>query len=378
MPADVNGTINIIAEVVGNNQSPSKAGSILEGRNKKQTDANRKGFLEMVKHSKTLRFIMFGLVTQSSVMSTTLGALVRLLGILLDSFLMPLVPLLKRGMDTFSDWVLFIANFEWPEDWGAYWQSLIDWWNNQWETKGGLVGIIKELFLDAAGVSLLSALFATFALGPRSGLWVLQNTFGTGAKLTVSFLKGLLGWTKTAAKTGGGVITSVLKTVGTVLLSTGGLLKKLFGKTPVFLKKQLHKAWGLARMAGASVVTLAWRGLLFAAGPIMAALSGAGGVIASVWSALGLGSALAALGVAAFWVILIGGLIVTSIWISNALMNRVFGKGLWEVWNDFIESLRDWAYNTVKSVGDSWEAGMDFFDFDFPMPSYDEIRGGGT
>ena len=59
-------------------------------------------------------------------------------------------------------------------------------------------------------------------------------------------------------------------------------------------------------------------------------------------------------------------------------MNRVFGKGLWEVWNDFIESLRDWAYNTVKSVGDSWEAGMDFFDFDFPMPSYDEIRGGGT
>ena len=77
MPADVNGTINIIAEVVGNNQSPSKAGSILEGRNKKQTDANRKGFLEMVKHSKTLRFIMFGLVTQSSVMSTTLGALVR-------------------------------------------------------------------------------------------------------------------------------------------------------------------------------------------------------------------------------------------------------------------------------------------------------------
>ena len=168
MPADVNGTINIIAEVVGNNQSPSKSGDILAGRDKQETAKNRKGFLEIVKYSKTLRFVMFGLVTQSTVMSTTLGALVRLLGILLDSFLMPFLPTLIAGMNVFATWTKFLLTMTWPEDWGVFWQDLVDWWNNQWETKGGLVGIIKDLFRDAAGVSLLSALFATMILGPRS------------------------------------------------------------------------------------------------------------------------------------------------------------------------------------------------------------------
>ena len=169
--------------------------------------------------------------------------------------------------------------------------------------------------------------------------------------LTVGFLKTLLGWTKTAATTGGSFVMNTLRTLGTVLLSAGGLVKKLFSNAPVFLKTQLTKAWGLARMAGASVATMAWRGLLFAAGSIGTALSASGGVIASVWSALGLGSALAAIGYVAFWALVIAAIIVTSIWVANWITNRIFKKGLWQLWEDYIESLGDWAYNQMITLG---------------------------
>ena len=188
---------------------------------------------------------------------------------------------------------------------------------------------------------------------------MLQNSFGLAAKLSVKFLKGLLGWTKTAVSTGGGIVSSVFRTIGTALLSVPGLLKKLFVRaTPVFMKTQLTKAWGLAKLAAAPVGRIAWRLLLFSSGSIMSVLASAGGVVGSVWAALGLGPALAAIGYVAFWGLVIAAVAVTALWIANWITNKVFQKGIGDAINDYIDGMGEWTYRATKAAISALPAGI--------------------
>tara|TARA_R110002012_G_scaffold234538_1_gene408137 strand:+ start:442 stop:1572 length:1131 start_codon:yes stop_codon:yes gene_type:complete len=331
MPADVNGTINIIAEVVGRGQSPSNNANVLEGRTAQETEKNRRGFLDLALDSKKIKLVIFGLLANSKILGTTLQSTARLIGLLVDVLLMPFLPILMAGMGFFASIVSFVLKVS-EGDWSGIWTDLRDWWTTTWEEDGGLVGIIKAVLAGASGTAALTALIATFFIGPRAGLWVLQNTFfaaaTNGYMLSKAFIGKLMGWTSTlfrGARDGGG---SVLKTVGNALLSTAGLLKKLFAKiTPVWAKDFLIKSWGLLKIAGkaltgtaANLISTLWKSRLLGVARI------GGTWIAGLFGSLGLGGALATLGF--YGLLLLAGvaLMVTGFWVLNALSNMIFGK----------------------------------------------------
>lgn len=344
MPADVNGTINIIAEVVGRSQSPSNNANVLEGRTAQETEKNRRGFLGLALDGRKIKLVMFGLLAQSKIIGTTLQTTFRLIGILVDVFLMPFIPILQDGMGFFSSIVTFTVKLM-NGDWSGIWNDLKDWWYGNWEEGGGLVGIIKAVLSGATGTAALTALIATMFMGPRAGIWVLQNTFGLALKggylLSKNFIGKLMGWTSTlfrGARGGGG---SVLKTVGNVLLNTAGLLKKLFWKvTPVWGQTFLKNAWGLLKWTGkkltgtaANLVSGLWKSKLLRVGKI--GVTSVLGWVGALMAKLGIGAFLsgAAAGLGFFFLLSLVtiGAVVGGMFVLNALSNAIWNKGLMEL-----------------------------------------------
>ena len=342
MPTDVSGTINIIAEVVGRNQTATNdANDVLEGKNKQAKNKNRKNILGVALEMKTLVKILTigGLASQSKTASQSMGTIFRMLGFLVDVILMPLVPFFVRGLTVMGNILTFVQNFQWPSSMGEVWESLKDWWQNQWEEKGGLTGIIKEFFLDVTGVILLTSLLATFTLGPRAGLWILQNTFGRGAMLTKDFIGKLLGWTKKTAT----VLLQTVRTIGNyathALLNAPGLMKRMFVKSALFTKSMLAKAFGLVKfLPGGTKATKAatlaskylWKAALFGT-MILGSLWTA---VGSIFGALGISSALGAMGGALLpflFSLLFVGAVVSGIWVLNYILKKVFNKTLDEI-----------------------------------------------
>ena len=340
MPADVNGTINIIAEVVGKGQSPSNAANVLEGRTAQETEKNRRGFLGLALDANKVKLVIFGLLANSKILGSTLQAVSRIIGLLVDTLLMPFIPLLMAGMGFFASIVSFVLKVS-DGDWSGIWTDLKDWWITNWEDGGGMLGIIKAVLAGASGVAALTALVATFLIGPRAGVWVLQNTFGTvaskGYMLSKAFIGKLMGWSSTlfrgGTSTGTSVVKTVVNTVGNVILGTAGLLKKLFSKiTPVWTKNILMKAWGLTKIAGkalsgaaAKLVSGLWSSRLLGVAKL------GGTWIAGLFGSLGIGSALATVGFYALIALATVGLVVAGIWVLNAIANKLFKKNILEL-----------------------------------------------
>tara|TARA_R110000824_G_scaffold62407_2_gene165326 strand:- start:1004 stop:2128 length:1125 start_codon:yes stop_codon:yes gene_type:complete len=333
MPADVNGTINIIAEVVGKGQSPSNAANVLEGRTAQETEKNRRGFLGLALDANKVKLVIFGLLANSKILGSTLQAVSRIIGLLVDTLLMPFIPLLMAGMGFFASIVSFVLKVS-DGDWSGIWTDLKDWWITNWEDGGGIVGIIKAVVVGATGTALLTALLATFFMGPKTGLWVLQNTFGLAAKggymLSKAFIGKLMGWSSTLFRGAGSGGGSVLRTVGTALLNTAGLISKLFKKiTPVWTKNILMKAWGLTKLAtqalsgrAALLIQGLWKTRLFSVARM------GGSWLLGLLPAVGLGGALATVGFYALIALATIGVVVGGIWVLNAIANKVFKKNI--------------------------------------------------
>ena len=369
MPTDVSGTINIIAEVVGQNQSPSNASDILEGRNKQETNKNRKGFLDIVTSTKTWAFIMYGLVQNASVASTTLQTFGRLIGIMVDVFLMPIMPLLTRGINVMGGILLFVQNVM-AGNWSEIWAGLRDWWTKTWEEEGGLVGIIKELFLNATGLSLLLSLFAAVVMAPKAGLWLLKNSLGwasgKGVGLTKDLLKKLSGWTKTAAKTAISYIRTGARVAMNAVLSAPGLLKKLFvSKAPLFLKSALQSAWGVTKLFGKHLKNIAWKALLFGGRVITLTWSLIFPILTKIFSLLGGFSGLMTFGLVGLILAAVALITVGAIFVINLILNKVFNTNLQDFWDAMGHRIPFGGGGRRGGKGQSWE------DFKETMTSID-------
>lgn len=345
MPADVSGTINIIAEVVGRGQeSPAAAGDILKGKNKRDERKNTLNILGMQFEIGKLLKIMgvAGILSQSKLMSGSIKAIFDLLGALMDTIIAPLMPLLMKGLTIFAGIVNAAANMSIPDSWSDLWQGLLDWFTNLWETEGGLWGIIKATLEGAAGVSLLTALLATMTFGPKTGWWVLSNTFGKGVGFTTAFLSSIFGiGSKQSLPTR---LMNAGKTAGTFVAqafaSSTALAKRMFSKAALFTKSKISAAMGLAGKVPyvSKLGSKAWKAVLFtgqavgaAAGAAIAASTGAArgglGVLRKVATSV----AKVATGKIGLLVIL-GALVVfasfSAIAVLNYLCNQIIGKGI--------------------------------------------------
>jgi hypothetical protein len=368
MPADVNGTIKIIAEVVGKGQAPSNDANVLAGRTAQETEKNRQGFLGLALDANKIKLVILGMLANSKILGTTLQNTARMIGLVVDVLLMPFLPILMDGMGFFASIVSFVLKVS-KGDWSGIWTDLKDWWTTNWEDGGGLLGIIKAVLSGASGVAALTALVATFFIGPRAGVWVLENTFGTVAKkgymLSKAFLGKLMGWSSSLIRGGAGAGTSIVKTVGNVLLGTAGLINKLFSKiAPVWAKEFLKTAWGLTKIAAlklsgmaAKLVSGLWSSRLLGVARI------GGTWIAGLLGSLGIGPALASLGSFSLLLLATVAMVVTGIWVLNAIANKIFNKNILEL--DLFSWIPDpstylsfnMSYGSYTSSGSSSGAG---------------------
>mgnify|MGYP003675516648 CR=1 FL=1 len=341
MPADVSGTINIIAEVVGRGQeSPAAAGDVLKGKNKRDERKNTLNILGMQFEIGKLLKIMgvAGILSQSKLMSGSIKAIFDLLGALMDIVIAPLMPLLMKGLTIFAGIVNAAANMSIPDSWSDLWQGLLDWFTNLWETEGGLWGIIKATLEGAAGVSLLTALLATMTFGPKAGWWVLSNTFGKGVGFTTSFLSSIFGIGSKQSLPAR--ILDAGKKSGSLVLeafaSSKTLVKRMFSRAALFTKSKISAAMGLAGKVPyvSKLASKAWKAVLFtgqAVGAAAGAAAGAAGSALGVLRKVATSVAKVATGKIGLLVIL-GALVVfasfSAIAVLNYLCNQIIGKGI--------------------------------------------------
>ena len=370
MPADVSGTINIIAEVVGRGQeSPAAAGDVLKGKNKRDERKNTLNILGMqVEIGKLLKIMgVAGILSQSKLMSGSIKAIFDLLGALMDIVIAPLMPLLMKGLTVFANIVNLFANLSIPESWSDFWQGLSDWFTTTWEQQGGLWGMIKATMEAAAGVSLLSALLATMMFGPKTGWWVLSNTFGKGIGLTPAFLSSIfgIGGKRSLASR----IVDAGKAVGSFVAqafaSSKTLMSRLFSsRAALFAKSKITAAMGLAGKVPfvSKIASGAWKAVLFAGQAVGAAAGAATGGAMAVMRSIGRGIAKMATGKISAAVI-IGAVVAlaafSAIAVLNYLMNKILGKGIADTLNDLWDAFQV-GYQYFRGGGSSYKgsAGM--------------------
>jgi hypothetical protein len=197
MPTDVSGTINIIAEVVGNSSSPvAGTGSSTTGKPKKDQQDNQNWIKDIWKSSQKMVALLGigGLLASSKIVSSTMGSIMRIFGTFMDIIIGPIAPLLIRGLVILATVVMWIRKLLTGEAaWSDAWAGLKQWWQTTWEEKGGLWGIIKEGLANTAGVVLIAALFGSVVATPIAGAWVMNQFFGKGWFLLKSLVKGAIG-----------------------------------------------------------------------------------------------------------------------------------------------------------------------------------------
>ena len=411
MPTDVSGTINIIAEVVGNSSSPvTGTGNSSLGKPKKE-----KGILALLKDvsksaSKMAAILgIGGLLASSKIISGTMGSIMRIFGTFMDVIIGPIAPLLVRGLVILATVVMWIRKLITGESaWSDAWAGLKQWWIDTWNEKGGLWGIFTEGLKNITGVALIAALFASIVATPMAGVWVMKQFFGVGKFLTKSLLKGALGLAKFlikapfklvkfaatvvsqgftfakyaakglfniipqfAAYAGRALWNMLPAVVQRPLLAASALLGKMFTKAAIFTKSILHGLVGFAKwgVSAAKVVAgWAWSTIMFGAGGIKTAakwttlkILGYLGLTQLFTTAgaylLGVGAAMLP---ALLGILIVGGAI-TAVILAKMLIEAAYGKSIKDIGDtmDYASQNPDWAAeNNVYVPPDKTNSGI--------------------
>jgi hypothetical protein len=345
MPTDVSGTISIIAEVIGNTNSPvAGTGSVIPSEDKKKNDANSKGILDMaVSVRKMIKLVgLGGILSQSKILSTSLGTSVRLFGTLVDIFIMPIAPLLVRGLVIFGKvvrWFSTLFDHGPIEHMKILWGGLVDWVKYSWNEKGGILGVFKEGAKNYTGVALLSSLFAATLFGPTKGLKLLKLFFGPGIWIAKKTIKAALGLVQFAGKkawsiarfTGQRIFDFSPAWVKRTMLGTQALFGKMFasGKAgAIFAKAAVMRYMGFAAGKVSTFARLGWSALMGLGGGLRIAAT----AFTSWLGGLGIFATMGSAAAAALPFLLVGLLItgaaVSAVWIIDYMMRKYLGFGV--------------------------------------------------
>ena len=375
MPTDVSGTINIIAEVVGNTNSPiAGTGSAIPSEDKKDSQANGKNIASIYDSMKKMIKIIGigGILSHSKVLSSSISSILRIFGTLIDIFLAPIAPLLVRGMVMFGNIVRWLALFlNHPlEALKSIWTGLLSWFKTTWEEKGGLFGVIKEATANVTGMALVSALLSSVIFGPVTtgkGIWWL---FGKGYWLTKSAIQTAIGWTKFALTNSPvATVKAIGLAVKNVVLGLGGLLGRVFGSTAIFLRTSVMKAFGM--LAATPVGAFTWK-LLLGVGKKLG--------IATVltWlGSLGIFAAMGSAALAALPYILIGLLIagaaVSAFYIIDYLSKKYLGFSTAQAFTNALQGAVNDIGSGTNRIGNavSGDAEVD----QFYLGVFETVRG---
>ena len=399
MPTDVSGTISIIAEVIGNTNSPvAGTGSVIPSEDKKKNDANSKGILDMaVSVRKMIKLAgIGGILSQSKILSTSLGTIVRLFGTLVDIFIMPIAPLLVRGLVIFGKvvrWFSTLFDHGPIEHMKILWGGLVDWVKYSWNEKGGILGVFKEGAKNYTGVALLSSLFAATLFGPTKGLKLLKLFFGPGIWIAKKTIKAALGLVQFAGKkawsiarfTGQRIFDFSPAWVKRTMLGTQALFGKMFasGKAgAIFAKATVMRYMGFAAGKVSTFARLGWSALLGMGGGIKIAATAFTSWLGGLGIFATMGSAAAAALPFILMGLLIAGVAVSAFWVIDQLMKRALGYGYiqaneraaieleradqrlregdYEGWRGAAERVGDWSLR----LWDSTQLGVIFKEYD--------------
>lgn len=394
MPTDVSGTINIIAEVVGNSSSPvTGTGNSSLGKPKKE-ESLLKTLQGVLKSSQKMVAILGigGLLASSKIISGTMGSIMRIFGTFMDMIIGPIAPLLVRGLVILATVVMWIRKLITGESaWSDAWAGLKQWWIDTWNEKGGLWGIFTEGLQNVTGAVLIAALFASIVATPMAGMWVMRQFIGTGTFILKKALKGALGlgkflvkapfkllkwvsfgvkqgfkfaaWTsrgllniapkfvplaKTAAQklitlaayTGRALFNLLPAVAQRPLLYAASLLNKMFTKAAIFTKSIIRNMVGFAKWGASAAKVVAgwsWTAIMFGGSAVkigavkLIGMLGLTGLFSAAGSALlGIGAALA---IPALLGILIVGVGVGTWFLADLLFKRAFGYSRKEAWS---------------------------------------------
>ena len=399
MPTDVSGTISIIAEVIGNTNSPvAGTGSAVPSEDKKKNNDNSKGILDMaVSVRKMIKLAgIGGILSQSKILSTSLGTIVRLFGTLVDIFIMPIAPLLVRGLVIFGKvvrWFSTLFDHGPIEHMKILWGGLVDWVKYSWNEKGGILGVFKEGAKNYTGVALLSSLFAATLFGPTKGLKLLKLFFGPGIWIAKKTIKGALGLLKFAGKktwsiarfTGKRIFDFSPAWAKRTMLGTQALFGKMFaaGKAgAIFAKATVMRYMGFAAGKVSTFARLGWSALLGMGGGIKIAATAFTSWLGGLGIFATMGSAAAAALPFILMGLLIAGVAVSAFWVIDQLMKRALGYGIikanerafieleradqrlregdYEGWRGAAERVGDWSLR----LWDSTQLGVIFKEYD--------------
>tara|TARA_R100000008_G_scaffold73838_1_gene52401 strand:+ start:710 stop:1981 length:1272 start_codon:yes stop_codon:yes gene_type:complete len=345
MPTDVSGTINIIAEVVGNSSSPiAGTGSSTTGKPSKEQQENQNWIKDIWKSSRKMLALLGigGLLASSKIISSTMGSIMRIFGTFMDIIIAPIAPLLVRGLVILATVVMWVRKLLTGEGaWSDAWAGLKNWFIDTWNEKGGLWGVLKEGLANITGVALIAALFASIVATPLAGWWVMKQFFGAGKFLTKLLLKGALGLIKFAVTTP----FKILKWTGSKLwnnlpmfakrpfLKASALMGKMFAKGAIFTKALLRSAFGLVSWgisAAARAGKWSWNALMLGGSFVkigavrLMGMLGLTAMFSAAGAALG-GFATAALPFALLGLIVIGAGISAAI-LFDMIWRRVFDR----------------------------------------------------
>ena len=181
MATDVSGTIHIIAEVMGESNSPNVSpgqGSAV-GPDKRLNKTAKSLSIMGVQIRKIIKLMTVGgLLKFSQNISNSLNGIFQMVGALVDLFFIPFAPAFIRALDALYPILGYMALLSVGEkNMGDIWGDLGKWWSNQIEEEGGVWGAIKELILDISSVALLGALL------------VIADPTGVGWKATKYFTR---------------------------------------------------------------------------------------------------------------------------------------------------------------------------------------------
>ena len=200
MATDVSGTIHIIAEVMGDANSPvTGTGSRTSAKEKRDRKATTIGVLGMEIELKTIiKYLAIGgIIANSKIIGTSVSFIFRMIGVISDLMFGPLVRIMLPALkDLFQVFTVMSQLLDGETTWSDVWQGLKVQWALEW-SKGGVSGLIKKAFADLVPMLFLGTFFASWVLGPGAGVFIFKHIFAlTGAQFAVNYLGYALGLKK--------------------------------------------------------------------------------------------------------------------------------------------------------------------------------------